>query len=40
VHDDRDRLVATGRVRLMILEPGAAAAGVEVGLQAQNDPGQ
>jgi 1,4-dihydroxy-2-naphthoyl-CoA hydrolase len=40
VHDDRDRLVATGRVRLMVLEPGAAAAGVEVGMQAQKDPGQ
>ena len=40
VHDDRNRLVATGRVRMMVLEPGAAAAGVEVGLQAHKDPAQ
>lgn len=32
VHDDQDRLVATGRVRLMVLEPGAAAAGGRVEL--------
>ena len=32
----RDRLVASGRVRLMVLEPGAAVAGREVGLQGQN----
>ena len=40
VHDDRDRLVATGRVRLMVLEPGASAAGVKVGIQAQSETGQ
>ncbi len=34
VHDDRDRLVATGRVRLIVLEPGAEAGGAKVGLQA------
>jgi len=33
IHDDQDRLVASGRVRLMVLEPGAAVAGREVGLQ-------
>jgi uncharacterized protein (TIGR00369 family) len=33
VHDDRNRLVAAGRVRLMVLEPGAEAAGAEVTLQ-------
>lgn len=33
VYDDRDRLVATGRVRLLVLEPGATADGVEVGLE-------
>jgi 1,4-dihydroxy-2-naphthoyl-CoA hydrolase len=38
VHDDQDRLVATGRVRLMVLEPGAAAAGVEVEMQVQGKP--
>ena len=37
VHDDRNRLVATGRVRLMVLEPGASAAGEKVGMQVQND---
>ena len=40
VHDDRDRLVATGRVRMLVLEPGAAAAGVQVGMQTQKDPEQ
>ena len=30
IHDDQDRLVATGRVRMMILEPGAEAAGEKV----------
>jgi 1,4-dihydroxy-2-naphthoyl-CoA hydrolase len=33
IHDDRNRLVATGRVRLMILEPGAEADGVKVSLK-------
>ncbi len=33
VHDDRKRLVATGRVRLIILESGAEAGGAKVGLQ-------
>ena len=36
VHDDRDRLAATGRVRLMVLEPGATAAGIEVGMPMQS----
>ncbi|MCP3955548.1 MAG: PaaI family thioesterase [Desulfobacterales bacterium] len=40
VHDDQDRLVAIGRVRLLVLEPGAAAAGVEVEMRTQNDPGR
>jgi len=34
IHDDRGRLVAEGRVRLIILEPGSAADGVAVGLDA------
>jgi len=33
VYDDRERLVASGRVRLLVLEPGATADGVEVGLE-------
>ena len=33
IHDDQGRLVASGRVRLMVLEPGAAVAGREVSLQ-------
>lgn len=32
VHDQRARLVATGRVRMLVLEPGAAAAGQTVSL--------
>lgn len=36
IHDDRDRLVATGRVRLMVLEPGAEAAGVKVALNSSS----
>ncbi|MFH1154277.1 MAG: PaaI family thioesterase [Pseudomonadota bacterium] len=39
VHDDSGRLVATGRVRLMILESGAQAAGETVGLDSSaSDP--
>ncbi|MFH1982736.1 MAG: PaaI family thioesterase [Pseudomonadota bacterium] len=38
IHDDQGRLVASGRVRMMVLEPGAAVAGMEVGMQEQNDP--
>jgi len=38
VHDDRGRLVATGRVRTLILEQGASADGVEVSLPG--DPGE
>ena len=30
IHDEQDRLVATGRVRLLCLEPGAEAAGETV----------
>jgi uncharacterized protein (TIGR00369 family) len=37
VHDDQNRLVATGRVRLMVLEPGAAVAGKEVGVQVRDE---
>jgi len=33
IRDDRDRLVATGRVRMMVLEPGAEADGVTVELK-------
>lgn len=33
IHDDRDRLVATGRVRLLVLDPGASADGVAVALE-------
>ena len=33
IHDDRGRLAATGRVRMMILEPGAEADGVTVELK-------
>jgi len=36
IHDDQGRLVATGRVRLMVLEPGAAVAGQAVGM-VQNE---
>lgn len=39
IRDDRDRLVASGRVRLMILEAGATAAGLEVRLQEPGSPG-
>jgi uncharacterized protein (TIGR00369 family) len=38
IHDDQGRLVASGRVRLMVLEPGAEVAGREVRLQVQDDP--
>lgn len=38
IHDDQGRLVAAGRVRLMVLEPGASVAGREVGVQVQNEP--
>jgi len=34
VTDDQNRTVATGRVRLIILESGAEADGVAVGLEA------
>ncbi len=44
VHDDQGRLAATGRVRLMILEPGSEAAGAKVELASSNgeksDPGE
>lgn len=33
VHDDEDCLVAAGRVRLLVLEPGAQAAGAQVQMQ-------
>ena len=34
IKDDRDRLVASGRVRLMVLDPGAEADGETVALEA------
>ena len=34
VRDDRDRIVASGRVRMMILEPGTRADGEVVGMKA------
>lgn len=34
IHDDQGSMVAIGRVRLMILEPGAVVAGREVSMQA------
>ncbi len=34
IKDDRDRLVASGRVRLMVLDPGAEADGETVTLEA------
>jgi len=37
VTDDRDRLVATGRVRLMVLEPGSAADGITVELNNKSE---
>ena len=37
IHDDQGQLVATGRVRLMILEPGAAVAGQEVTMPVHKD---
>lgn len=38
IHDDQSRLVAAGRVRLMVLEPGAAVAGRELNMQVQDEP--
>jgi len=35
ITDDRDRLVATGRVRLMVLEPGSEADGITVELNTK-----
>ncbi len=35
VRDDKERLVASGRVRLLVLEPGTAAAGQAVGLAGE-----
>jgi len=32
IHDDRGRLLATGQVRTLVLEPGTSADGIEVGL--------
>lgn len=37
--DDRDRLVASGRVRLIVLEPGGEADGKLVGLEGNPDGG-
>jgi uncharacterized protein (TIGR00369 family) len=33
VHDDQGRLAASGRVRLLVLEPDAEVAGTKVGIQ-------
>jgi 1,4-dihydroxy-2-naphthoyl-CoA hydrolase len=33
IHDDEGRLVATGRVRLLVLDEGAQIAGEKVGLK-------
>lgn len=33
IRDEDDRVVASGRVRMMILEPGAAAGGAKVGIE-------
>ena len=37
IHDERRRLVAAGRVRLMVLEPGAEAGGKPVAMQNPRD---
>ena len=37
IHDERRRLVAAGRVRLMVLEPGAEADGETVAMQSPRD---
>ncbi len=37
VYDDRDRLVATGRVRLMVLEKGARVEGAELAPRPDED---
>ena len=37
IRDDRDRLVASGRVRLMVLEPGSEADGEKVSLEDSRD---
>ncbi len=34
IHDDEDRIVATGRVRMLILEPGAQAGGETVEMKS------
>lgn len=39
VHDERERCVATGRVRLLVLEPGAEAEGVPVELTTEGFSG-
>ncbi len=39
IHDDQNRLVATGRVRMMVLEPGAEAAGVKIEMKDSHKKG-
>ncbi len=39
IHDDGGKLVATGRVRLLVLEPGAGVAGEKVALETEPEPG-
>jgi len=40
IHDDKNRLVAVGRVRMMVLESGAAVDGKVVSMQGQKDIAQ
>ena len=40
IHDDKNRLVAVGRVRMMVLESGAAVDGKVVNMQGQKDVAQ
>lgn len=38
VHDDQERIVATGRVRLLIIDQGAPLAGEAAGLRTEKAP--
>jgi 1,4-dihydroxy-2-naphthoyl-CoA hydrolase len=38
IHDDRQRLVATGRVRLLVLDPGVEIAGEKVAVGGEKLP--
>jgi len=37
IKDDRDRLVATGRVRLIVLEPGSEADGITIEMSTKSE---